>query len=318
MEKFIALKVSNLKLDDLEGLASETVTVASLQSSSTLGTLGTAKLQTLATGNAAFLKLLHQKRASELTPQIAEKERLRDALFAEIKRESRAGEQSSLPAIAAAGSKMVAFLKPFWEIAKEPIMSQTAQIKLINTRYSADSALQQAAATLGINSQMQSLFTANSALETLYNQRLAEMGTIELPSATSMKGQVVAAYDEFCETVEITYSVQPTVTALQLLFNEMNDIRRKYAARLPVPLDEKHTSVAPIDDQVYTGRHLTPLPRVFYRTDGGELRELVFSQDYTVTYRNNVEVGEAHLIVHGKGKYSGRYETTFHIVRSEA
>jgi hypothetical protein len=316
MEKFIALSASRLRLDDLEGLCSETVAIASQQSGSTLGTLGTAKLQTLSLVNDRFAKRLHQQRASTLTPQIDEKEHLRDGLFSEIKRESKAGEQSSLPATAAAGGKMVVFLKPFWNIDREPIMSQSAQIKIINTRYNADSSLQQAAATLGINSQMQSLFSTNNTLESLYNQRLAEMGTIELPSATSMKSEVVAAYDEFCETIEITYSVQSSVTALQVLFNEMNSIRRKYAARLPVPLDGEHTSVAPVDDQIYTGRHLTPLPRVFYRTDDGKLIELVFSQDYTVTYRNNVEVGEAHLIVHGKGKYSGSYVTTFHIIHA--
>jgi hypothetical protein len=27
-------------------------------------------------------------------------------------------------------------------------------------------------------------------------------------------------------------------------------------------------------------------------------------------------VGEAHLFIHGKGKYTGRYDTTFHIIAS--
>ncbi|MDR1602653.1 MAG: DUF6261 family protein [Tannerella sp.] len=316
MLKFITLNATRLKLDDLAGLCSETIVIASQQSSSTLGTLGYANLQTFSTVNSTFVSLLHQKRSSELTPQITEKETLRDSLFSEIKRVSKTSEKSSLPGIAAAGSKMVLFLKPFWDIDKEPIMSQTAQIKLINTRYSADATLAQAATMLSLTTQVQALFTTNSALESLYNQRLVEMGSIEAPSASGMKSEVIAAYDEFCTTIEVTLSIQPS-TALQTFFNEMNDIRRKYVARLPVPLNDKHTSVAPIAEQYYTGRHLTPLPRVFYLTDEGELRELIFSQDYTVTYRNNVEAGEAKLYVHGKGKYTGRYVTTFHIVRKE-
>jgi hypothetical protein len=45
-----------------------------------------------------------------------------------------------------------------------------------------------------------------------------------------------------------------------------------------------------------------------------QLIELEFTKDYDITYRENVEVGEAALIVHGKGHYTGHYETTFHIV----
>jgi hypothetical protein len=43
--------------------------------------------------------------------------------------------------------------------------------------------------------------------------------------------------------------------------------------------------------------------------------ELTFAKDFDVTYRNNIEVGEAKLSVHGKGKYTGSYNTTFHIKR---
>jgi hypothetical protein len=74
--------------------------------------------------------------------------------------------------------------------------------------------------------------------------------------------------------------------------------------------------VAAIPAQVYTGRHLTPLPRVFYEKDGA-LHELIFAEDFTVSYRNNVKVGEAKLFVHGKGNYTGTYTTTFNIVEKE-
>jgi hypothetical protein len=49
---------------------------------------------------------------------------------------------------------MVLFLHPFWNTRKEPIMSQTTQIKLINTHYSTDSMLIQMAVTLGITTQI--------------------------------------------------------------------------------------------------------------------------------------------------------------------
>ncbi|MDR2042486.1 MAG: DUF6261 family protein [Tannerella sp.] len=312
MEKFIALNASHLRLDNLAGLTAETVAIASQQSGSVLGPLGTATLQTLGNVNTAFLKRLHRKRASELTPQIREKGRLRNVLFAEIKRTSKTGRQSSLPAVADAGARMTAFLEPFRKTDKEPVMSQTAQITIISSRYAADATLAQAAATLGIAAQIQALFTASSELENLYNRRLDEMAAVEGPAASALKSETVKAYNRFCATIEITLSVQPSA-ALQLLFNEMNGLRRKYVADRPSPLDEAHTFVAAIAGQPHTGRPVTPLPRVFYRT-GNERRELVFSRDYAATYRNNVRAGEARLLLHGKGKYTGRYETTFHIL----
>jgi hypothetical protein len=312
MTKFIALNVSHLRLDDLGGLVSETVNITTPQAG-ILGTVGAAKLQTLTTANNTFHTLLNKQRASELTPQIKEKDEQRDALLAEVKRTAKTGQKSSLPAMAAAGNKIVAFFTPIWNIGKESIMSQTDEIKLLQSRYTADATLTAAAATLGISTQMQNLFTVNTALHTLYNERLDKMSDIEGPSATSLKKEVVKDYNGLCGAVEITLSALPT-TALQKLFTEMNDIRRKYISRLPTPLDPARTSVAPIPEQPYTGRHITPLPRVFFQTDT-ELRELVFSQDFTVTYRNNTKVGEAQLFVHGKGKYTGRYNTTFHIAR---
>jgi hypothetical protein len=85
---------------------------------------------------------------------------------------------------------------------------------------------------------------------------------------------------------------------------------------VPISLSESHTSVAPIAEQVRTGKHITPIPLVFFNHDG-KLDELIFAQDFTVTYRNNGEVGEAKIMIHGKGKYTGTYSTHFHIVEKQ-
>lgn len=313
MIKFIPLHVSHLRLDYLAGLVSETIDMATLQKE-ILGDVGAAKLQTLTAAGNTFFALLNKQYASDLTLQIKEKDRQRDVLFSEIKRTSKSGRKSSLPAHADAGTKMVDFLHPFWNIGKEPIISQTTQINILSTRYAADATLKSAAQTLGIASQMQSLFHTNTALLNLYNERLDEMAAKKGPSASSMKSDVVIAFDEFCRAIEVILSALPS-DGLQLLFNEINDLRRKYISGLPARLNRAHTSVAPIPQQTYTGNPVTPLPRVFFQT-GKETLELVFAQDFNISYRNNTNVGMAKLLIHGKGKYTGTYETTFHIKRS--
>jgi hypothetical protein len=311
MEKFIALSASRLRLDDLGGLASETIEVAKPKAEA-LGEVGAAKLEELKTVTPPFMALLNLNRASALTPQIEKLDKQRDTAFDEIKSTVKAALKSSVSATAAAAGRVMPILKPMWNIGRESIASQTAQIKLFFTRISSLSA---DITTLGIAPALLSLGTANDTLESVYLMRLDKMSALEGPSATAKAKAVVAAYDGLCAAVEVTLSVLPTA-ALQLIFDDMNGLRIKYIAHLPTPLADAFTSVAPIPAQVYTGRHLTPIPRVFYQTDT-ELRELIFAEDFTVSYRNNVKVGEAKLFVHGKGKYTGTYTTTFHIVEKE-
>jgi hypothetical protein len=312
MIKFIALKVSHLRLDDLAGLAADTFVIANPWAAA-LGAVGAAKLQTLNTVTQAFLALLNRNRASALTPQIVELDKKRDAAFDEIKRTVKTAQKSSIAATAAAGKALMEILHPLWNINTEPFASQTTQIGIFLDRTMTTEILA-AINTLNLGSVVSTLATTNTALKNAYNERFDEMSVFEGPSASDASKAVIAAYDSFCTAVEVTLSALPTDT-LQLVFDDMNELRRKYISKVPTPLTEARTSVAPIPEQVYTGRHLTPLPRVFYKADT-ELRELVFAQDFTVSYRNNVEVGEAKLFVHGKGKYTGTYATTFHIVNN--
>jgi hypothetical protein len=312
--KFIHLYARQLRMDDLAGLAAETVTLGRAQTAA-LGVLGIAKLDVLSTNVDHFISLLNKAKGSPLTPSIKAEDKKRDTLFAEIKRTSKAASKSSVPATAAAGAKLWELLKSFWNINKEPMMSQTVQIHILADRYSADTDAVAAAGTLGLEPVMAALFAANNTLAALYNERENDLAAVAGPPASSYKDVVVVAYDDFCETVRLTLSAFPTAP-LQLLFNELNDVRRKYISRLPKPLNEKYTSVEPIPMQPYTGAPVTPLPKVFFQTEK-ETIELQFAKDFDVSYRNNTDVGEAKLSIHGKGKYTGRYDTTFHIIMND-
>ncbi|MBQ9227314.1 MAG: hypothetical protein IJ168_00670 [Eubacterium sp.] len=57
--------------------------------------------------------------------------------------------------------------------------------------------------------------------------------------------------------------------------------------------------VATPDNQVYTGKALTPAVKV---TSGGNT--LTLNTDYTLEYQNNIALGEASVTVTGKGKYA--------------
>jgi hypothetical protein len=96
----------------------------------------------------------------------------------------------------------------------------------------------------------------------------------------------------------------------------MNEIRIKYHRSLPVKLTDANTTVDAIPAQPFTGQAITPIPHVSIKEDDGTFRELRFTVDYYVTYRNNTDIGEAKILIHGKGHYTGHYTSPFHIVQA--
>ncbi|MGN0528442.1 MAG: GH25 family lysozyme [Eubacterium sp.] len=68
--------------------------------------------------------------------------------------------------------------------------------------------------------------------------------------------------------------------------------------------------VEDIAAKAYTGSAIEPSPAV--TSDG---KKLVKNTDYTVTYKNNIEIGKASLTIKGKGDYAGHTKTVnFNIV----
>ena len=67
-------------------------------------------------------------------------------------------------------------------------------------------------------------------------------------------------------------------------------------------------TVKDIDDVTYNGTALKPEVTVL---DG--IKELTLDKDYTLSYANNTNVGQATVTVKGKGNYSGTYKKTFTI-----
>jgi hypothetical protein len=315
MKKFISLRVETLKLDNLAGLCDETI-VAAVPQSPALGALGNTRLNSLDAVNRTLKSLLNQQHASALTPKIREADKQRDADFAEIKRTVTTAAKSSVPETAAAGATLLELLKPFWNIGHEPLASQTTQINILMERYNGNPAANAAAATLGLTDIINRLSSGNAALYLLYNERLEAMAELEGPSATSIKQTVVAAYNSFCDVMEQTLDALPS-GELQLLFNEMNELRRKYIHHLPKDISVGEVCVVePVATQQHTGKAVTPIPKAYYR--GDEHRptvELVFAKDFSVTYKNNVDVGTAELTLHGKGAYKGQFTVTFNIAR---
>jgi uncharacterized membrane protein len=314
MKKFHALDTSRLTITNLAGLVSETV-LAGKAAGEALNPLESSALEALIDANNKFRVKLIMARSSQFTALIRKFDRQRGTDLKEIRRTAKTASKSSIAASAAAGKALVTFLQPYHDTVTEPLLSETASLNYLQTRFNADPALQNAAAVLQLDGVFASLYSANEQVSLLWNERAMEDAGKAGPSPTSLRGNLEKYYSNFCDITVRSLNLQPS-EALENLFQVMNEIRIKYVKSLPVRLTGGNTSVDAIPAQPYTGKPVTPVPRVCIRTKDGTFCELRFTVDFFTTYRNNMDAGEAKIIIHGKGKYSGSHISSFHIVRS--
>jgi hypothetical protein len=305
-----------MKLNNLLGLCTETVDLATPVVPALAQPLLSAKLVTLRTATARLAELINQWRGSLLTPELHALDKRRDGDMSEIERTLKTGEKSSNPVKVAAAKQLLPVFKPFWNLRSQPLGSQTALIFELHQRVASVGDYLEALTTLDIMTAWLDMMAANTSFKQLYDQRFAQEAENDTsPAATAVKEAVVTAYEDFCTVTEQALSALPS-HALEVLFNAINEVRVKYAPPHRIELTGANTSIAKIDDQAYFGgKALTPIGRTFHQT-GTETVELEFPKDFEVSYENNKNVGQATLIVHGKGKYTGQVDTTFYIVRT--
>ncbi|MDR2472417.1 MAG: hypothetical protein LBD53_02475 [Tannerella sp.] len=97
-----------------------------------------------------------------------------------------------------------------------------------------------------------------------------------------------------------------------------NTLVNEHYGRIRARIDISPAIIAPVATQPCTGKPIFVIPEVSLRnvaTDGSEkVIELIFSSDFTVGYKNNINPGTATLTIQGIGKYKGEIVTTFNII----
>lgn len=124
------------------------------------------------------------------------------------------------------------------------------------------------------------------------------------PSPTVIAGRktLVAGKDY---TVSYAYNVDAGVaTALITGMGDYSGVLAKRFKILPATITK--ADVAPVAREVYTGKGLKPQAKV---SIGGKV--LVEGEDYTLSYRDNVNVGRGTLVVNGMGNYKDSVEASF-------
>jgi hypothetical protein len=105
----------------------------------------------------------------------------------------------------------------------------------------------------------------------------------------------------------------PFADEYNVLVKHYNTLVHEHYGRLHARIDIAPATIDFIRTQSFTGMPVFVIPVVNLKKTEKDSDTLIFSEDFSVAYRNNVERGTATLIIRGIGKYKGEIITTFNI-----
>jgi hypothetical protein len=200
--------------------------------------------------------------------------------------------------------------REMWEPYEEQANNVRSILVLLDGQYAED------AARIGVTYWVIELSAAFELFERLLKQRETEQFERPLYTIRNVRKGIEKVYLQIAEIINMN-SVMNASSDFGAFVRQLNpDIERLNTEYAKVRKDlgkGNHTIIKPLSVQKYTGRAITPLPCVSYRQKGKPVIDLEFGEDFSVTYKNNINVGVAELIVHGKDKYKGQKIITFNI-----
>jgi hypothetical protein len=203
-------------------------------------------------------------------------------------------------------------MRAFGDIENKAYEEEANSVRILvidlKANYSAD------LATLSLGQWIDELAQAAAAFDALFAQRNIEWAGKPDAKLKETRQQIDAVYRPMTERINAAALMDSTDTYDEFIrqFNReiayFIDHSHRHARK-----DIAHVTVANIPTQPHTGKPVTPLPDVYYTEEGKETIELIFTKDFTVTYRDNIKPGTATLIIHGKGAYKGTKAITFNV-----
>jgi hypothetical protein len=263
--------------------------------------------------------LINDMRKSDLTERIAEADHRVDRAIIGMRGVIASAMHHFDPGMVMAAKKLYNRFEAFGAITKKTYEEETADVNLLIKDLNVlpyYSPVQ----LLGLLPWLSELSEAEREFEELLAQRVVERAQKPQGRLKDVRCEIDAVYHKMIDRLEAANTMDGGATyasfiaELNVQIAYFNDHAHQHARRDISVGDD--CVIEPIDVQKYSGKAITPVPRAYYR--GGEGKptvELVFAKDFSLTYKNNVEVGMAEVTLTGKGAYKGRRSTTFNIAR---
>lgn len=193
-----------------------------------LGPVEHAALDQFVTYNAAFGKQANKSKKSAFSNDLKVLEKERMSFWSEVNRITNSYIKSADPTKKAAAEILEAFLYLYSSVEDLPLNSKTGTITELMGKYRVNISLQQAAATMGLDSSFAGIEIKNTAYDVLYKSRIDESAARE-KSSTALRPAAVASYNQFCTAIQQSANLTPN-EYLIALFHKLDELRKKYHA----------------------------------------------------------------------------------------
>jgi hypothetical protein len=260
--------------------------------------------------------LMSWVKKSVLTKQIEEANRRMDRALTALRVQVRAQTFSLTQNIAAAANRVYTMLMGYGNVNAKSYEYQDGDVRSILQQLTGSGEYVTDASTLGLSASINELQASFSIFEQLLKQR--DDKSLKKPEKTfrEVRKGIEGVYRQI-ETIINANAVVNASPVFATFINNLNpEIERLNREYHRVRLDIGESEPEPIQPQIYTGKPLTPTPKVLYVTPHDGTVQLELGKDFDITFDHNVEVGNAECTVHGKGAYKGRKTVTFVIVHA--
>ena len=247
-------------------------------------------------------------RKSELTGFIAAANRRLDRAVVGLSKQVGSARHSFLPAVAEAANKIYNVLRNYGYVINKSYDREIVDVEVILRHLNGDCAAE--AQTAGVVAWLPEIAAASAELAGFIVERdrksldKPELNFRETRSAVNKVWRQIVKIVNSGATLHFSGDFEAFINSLnpeiRRLNNEYHRVRINIAACEPEPVPQ----------QPYTGYACTPVPEVFIVTKNGCVR-LELGKDFTVSYKNNVNAGNATCIIRGKGAYKGKKIITF-------
>ncbi|MDR0667841.1 MAG: DUF6261 family protein [Prevotellaceae bacterium] len=262
-------------------------------------------------------------RRSNTTGQKAAVDYARDTLIALIGGVVRLSLKHFDPSVRDRARKLQLLLKGYGPIRHLNYSAETVAIDSL-VEHLQSAAYLPAVQSLSLAERVAELADQNARFKSLLDAAAAERLRKPTTPARRSRQATDDALRRITDRVAALATVGPAeplaafIDNFNLLVRHYNTLMREHYGRLHARMDVAAATIATIAPQPYTGKPVNVIPTVVVAAattvGDGPPRELAFTVDFTVAYRDNVERGTATLFVYGVGRYTGSKTTTFNIV----
>ncbi|MDR1561795.1 MAG: DUF6261 family protein [Dysgonamonadaceae bacterium] len=258
-------------------------------------------------------KLVDTVRSSPYTEKLEELDKRLDRAIVGLNATIEADLHHYNPQIVEAAKRLSLRMKSFrGEIENKPYEDESAAVKVLlndlQSTYSED------VGTLSLSGWVFEISDAQTKFEETFILRNKEWASRPQESLRDVRKRVDTIYRNMVELIDAYGALNGYSVTGEFVAELNREVTYFNSHNHRVKHDIAHCEPEEIPNQAYNGYPITPTPLVLYPTSKKTLR-LELGKDYNLSFKDNVEVGNAQCTIHGIGAYKGSKTVTFIIKR---